>query len=239
MIALTATPNTIWKEFYAPATEMLIDQTELIHYEVDQTVGYLNVNSVLSEIEDGAVGLCYFSRITQMKEFENIAKAAGFSPVCIWSINNPDHKMTAEQLSVRESILREFVLPEQYDLLIINSSSETSLKIKSPVDYVIVHSTNPDTQVQVRGRVNSDIKTLYLPREEIANIQVPESYIGRKLYAEERGALASEMGLQNQNGRPYGWPTVRNLLLDRDYTITEGRYKNLRYVIIEPTASEQ
>ena len=235
VIALTATPNTISKEFSAPAVEIPVDQAELIHYEVGQTVGYTRLDAVLSEVEVGSVGLCYLSRISQMKAFEEQARKAGFSPVSIWSVNNLDHKMTKSQLDARECVLKDFAIPEQYDLLIINSSSETSLKIKSPVDYVIVHSTNPDTQVQVRGRVNSDLKTLYLPVEGTPVIRVPQAYIGRKLFTEDKRELISALNLRNPaNNRPYGWTTIKSLLIDNDYFITEGRSNNLRYTIIEP-----
>lgn len=237
VIALTATPNTISKEFSAPAVEILVDQTELIHYEVGQTVGYTRLDAVLSEVEVGSVGLCYLSRISQMKAFEEQARKAGFSPVSIWSVNNLDHKMTESQLNARECVLKDFSIPEQYDLLIINSSSETSLKIKSPVDYVIVHSTNPDTQVQVRGRVNSDLKTLYLPVEGTPVVRVPQAYIGRKLFTEDKRELISALNLRNPaNNRPYGWTTIKSLLIDNDYFITEGRSNNLRYTIIEPAS---
>ena len=55
VIALTATPNTISNEFHAPAVEIPIDQTELIHYEVGQTVCYTNLDAVLSEVEVGSM----------------------------------------------------------------------------------------------------------------------------------------------------------------------------------------
>lgn len=234
VIALTATPNTISKEFHAPSVEIPIDQTELIHYEVGQTVGYTNLDAILSEVEVGSVGLCYLSRISQMKAFEDQARKAGFSPVSIWSINNADHKMSEAQLEARNSILKDATIPEQYDLLIINSSSETSLKIKSKVDYVIVHSANPDTQIQVRGRVNSDLKTLYLPVEGTPAIRVPETYIGKKLFTQDKRELISVLNLRNANNRPFGWTTIKSLLIDNDYSITEGRSNNLRYTIIEP-----
>ena len=38
------------------------------------------------------------------------------------------------------------------------------------------------------------------------------------------------------NNRPYGWTTVKSILIDNDYTITESRSKNLRFAIIEPAA---
>jgi len=238
VIALTATPNTIYKEFQASSTEIPIDQSELIHYEVEETIGYTNLDSVLSEIEIGSVGLCYMTRISQMKAFEEEARSAGFSPACIWSISNSDHKMTDEQLSVRESVLKDFAIPPQYDLLIINSSSETSLKIKSPVDYVIVHSTNPDTQTQVRGRVNSDLKRLYLPTEGIPSVQVPKAYLGVRLFTADKRALIAELDLRNQNNRLYGWPKVKEILIDNDYSVVEGRSNNLRYAIIKDPADD-
>lgn len=235
MIALTATPSSIRSQFHAPSVEIPIDQTELKQYEVRQVIGYTNLDAILSQVEIGTVGICYFSRIRQMIAFEEKAKELGFSPVCIWSINNKEHPMTEEQLEVRWSILENWTIPPQYDLLIINSSSETSLKIKSQVDYVIVHSTNLDTQVQVRGRVNSDLQTLYLPVEGNPEIIVPAEYLGKRLFREEKQAMIEALNLRNPNNRPYGWETVKNLLLDNDYSITDGRERNKRFVIIEPT----
>ena len=87
----------------------------------------------------------YTARITKMLKIQDFARKNGLSPVCIWSIKNEDHSMTEEQKTARETILRDYRIPEAYNLLIINSSSETSIKIKSPVDYVIVDNTNPDT----------------------------------------------------------------------------------------------
>ena len=174
-----------------------------------------------------------------MIEFESKAKKAGFHPICIWSINNPDHKMTEEQLEARRSILEKWEIPSQYDLLIINSSSETSLKIKSPVDYVIVNSSNPDTQIQVRGRVNCDLQTLYLPTVGVPEVKVPPEFLGKQLFTEDKQKLIAVLNIRNpNNNRPYGWPTIRNFLIDNDYSITEGRKGNIRYVIIEPSADD-
>jgi len=232
VIALTATPNRIYKDFHAPAIEIPIDQSTLIHYEVANTVGYTNIDDVLNDITQGMTGLCYFSRITQMKDFEERTKKLGFNPVCIWSTSNVEHKMTDEQLTVRESILKDYTIPENYDLLIINSSSETSIKIKSPVDYVIVHSSNEDTQIQVRGRVNSDLQTLFLPTEGIPSICIPDGYLDKKLFSEDKSELVSVLDIRNKNNRRVGWNSVKSYLIDNDYTITEGRERDRRYSII-------
>ena len=232
VIALTAPPNSIYKDFNAPAVEIPIDQNTLIHYEVANTVGYTNIDYVLNDITHGMTGLCYFSRITQMKELEERTKKLGFKPICIWSIGNVEHKMTDEQLAVRENILKYYTIPENYALLIINSSSETSIKIKSPVDFVIVHSSNEDTQIQVRGRVNSDLQTLYLPTVGTPTISIPDNYLDKKLFLEDKTEMLSLLDLRNRNNRTLGWNSVKSILIDNDYTITEGRYQNKRYSII-------
>lgn len=235
VIALTATPDTIKNQFNAPSAEIAINQEELIQYDIKQVEGYTNPITVLSKVDVGTVGLCYFSRIHQMIEFEQEAKQMGFSPISIWSINNKDYPMNDEQLEARRSVLETWTIPPQYDLLIINSSSETSLKIKSKVDYVIVHSSNPDTQVQVRGRINSDLMTLYLPVEGVSEIVVPSEYLGKRLFQGDKQALAEALNLRNTNNRPYRWPTVKNLLIESDYSVIEARQGNLRYVVIEPS----
>lgn len=235
VIALTATPDTIKNQFNAPSAEIAINQEELIQYDIKQVEGYTNPITVLSKVDVGTVGLCYFSRIHQMIEFEQEAKQMGFSPISIWSINNKDHPMNDEQLEARRSVLETWTIPPQYDLLIINSSSETSLKIKSKVDYVIVHSSNPDTQVQVRGRINSDLMTLYLPVEGVSEIVVPSEYLGKRLFQGDKQTLAEALNLRNTNNRPYRWPTVKNLLIESDYSVIEARQGNLRYVVIEPS----
>lgn len=239
VIALTATPDSVYESFNSDTVEIFVDQTELIHYEVENTVGYTNLDSVFFDVEVGSVGLCYTSRISQMKRIEERAKNAGFNPICIWSINNTDHKMTDEQLEVRERVLKDATIPDKYDLLIINSSSETSIKIKSHVDYVIVHSANKDTQIQVRGRVNSDLKTLYLPTEEGNTfVQVPDNYLDKRLFTEDKRELLSLLDLRNKNNRPIGWESLKSILIDNEYTIEDGRYQSKRYVIIRKITDE-
>ena len=140
--------------------------------------------------------------------------------------------MTEEQLAVRESILQDYTIPEQYNFLIINSSSETSIKIKSRVDYVIVNSTNQDTQIQVRGRVNNDLRNLYLLNDGTQPIDLPDEFLNVRLFAEGKERLCDFVNLKNPYRRQYKWPTVKTLLMDNDYTITEGREKNMRFVVI-------
>lgn len=209
VIALTATPDTL-SQYFSKSYLVPIDQRELIQYAVKNTVQFHTLADVLCQVSTDSVGLCYVSRISQMIDFFQKAQQQGFSPIAIWSVNNTDHPMTEEQLSARESILRDYTIPPQYNLLIINSSSETSIKIKSHVDYVVVHSTNSDTQIQVRGRVNNDLDTLFLPGKSAPIIKVPDDYLGKKLFHTEKNKLIQELNIRNQNNRPCGWTSIKN-----------------------------
>lgn len=231
VIALTATPDTL-SQYFSKSYLVPIDQRELIQYAVKNTVQFHTLADVLCQVSTDSVGLCYVSRISQMIDFFQKAQQQGFSPIAIWSVNNTDHPMTEEQLSARESILRNYTIPPQYNLLIINSSSETSIKIKSHVDYVVVHSTNSDTQIQVRGRVNNDLDTLFLPGKSAPIMNIPEKYLGVKLFTTEKKELIKELNIRNQNNRLCGWTTIKRYLVDNDYIITEERDKNRRYNII-------
>jgi hypothetical protein len=233
VIALSATPDPVKKNFKAPYIEVPIDSKELIQYEVHEVCRYSNLKELFPTLKPEDIGICYVSHISKMIQVEELARSLGFSPIAIWSISNSDHPMTEEQLSVRTSILNTFTIPPQYNLLIINSSSETSLKIKSKVDYVIVHSTNSDTQVQVRGRVNSDLVRIYLLRDgNPVNLVVPEEYLGTKLFVEDKKKLCEILNIWDERGRLCKWNTIHKLLIDHDYEIKEGRTKNLRYAVI-------
>ena len=232
VIGMSATPRKLKEEFEGYYFELPIDQTDLRHYDVEEIIPIRDFSSLLSELDPTETGIYYTLRITTMIEVENIAKELGLRAISIWSTKNQKHQMTKEQLSVRESILKDYTIPKGYNLLIINSSSETSIKIKSPVDYVIVNSTNDDTQVQVRGRVNNDLKRLYIPATSTDPIEVPEKFLGIRLFYQDKIELCEIINLKNRYNRQYKWPTIRSLLIDSDYILTEGRQNNLRYVVI-------
>lgn len=234
VIALSATPNLIHRAFHAPLYDVPIDEKEVRRYETKDVINYTNLEYLLSALDPAETGICYVSRITQMKKLEETARGLGFRPISFWSIRNTDHPMNEEQLAVRQSILKDFTLPSEYNLLFINASSETSLKIKSPIDYVIVHNNDYDTQIQVRGRVNSDLSKLYLPLLGTTDLTVPDEYLNIRLFSKEKDELCAILNRTNPCNRLFKWPTIKNMLIDCEYTISEGRQNNLRYAMITP-----
>ena len=102
------------------------------------------------------------------------------------------------ELSIKTALFGwAYRLAERYSTL--------QLKIKSPVDFVIVHSSNPDTHIQVRGRVNGDLQTLFLPTEGIPTVTVPDAFLGKQLFIADKDALIQLLDLRNPaNNRPSG-----------------------------------
>ena len=68
------------------------------------------------------------------------------------------------------------------------------------MDYVIVNSSDHDTQVQVRGRVNSDLETLYVLNKEAAEIIIPDVFLGKRLFAAEKSELCKIFKRVNGDG---------------------------------------
>ena len=232
VVALTATPTQVENEFDTPKYRLPIDDNEIIHYETKRVFHYTNLKETLKAISPDKTGLLYAAHIKTMKQLEQIARETGFNPVCVWSISNTDHEMSQEQLNVREQVLKHYTIPPEYNLLIINSSSETSLKIKSSVDFAIVHSLDEDTQVQVRGRINNDLSCLYLPATDSTIVNVPDYFQDCPLFSAEKQKLCEVLNLRNESGRLCGWTTVKRRIIASGYEVIEGRKGNYRFSVI-------
>ncbi|MBR3921360.1 MAG: hypothetical protein IKJ47_05445 [Oscillospiraceae bacterium] len=143
-------------------------------------------------------------------------------------------EMTKEQLGIRESVVLKGEIPDNIQVLLINASSETSINIKSPVDYVVVNDSNPDTQIQAVGRVRHDLETVYLrdlsPSKftYIPYCAVDKKWLNRPLYTEDKEALCRELIIVDNRGRRYKWPNIRKTLIFSDFNVTDGRDKDGR-----------
>lgn len=151
VIGLSATPSKAEEKMLCPIARITVDD-DVFQLGTKETVTYSNKLLLLNEIQTGQKGLAYFHRITDMQAFYSAATERNIKAVCIWSAGSKTHPMSQAQLQARNHILEKKELPPQYDLVIINASSETSISIFGKVDYIIVHCQDEDTQTQVRGR---------------------------------------------------------------------------------------
>lgn len=212
-------------------TKMITVDPDVRHFETRQVIPYTNIHLLLCQLDFTKKGLVYTGHISRMQLLEKTANRIGIRAIAIWSINNTEHPMNDEQKRVRDYILSHAALPDEYDMVIINASSETSINIFSPIDYIIIHTQEEEPQIQVRGRYRGDLDKLYILDYNALPI-VPEIYLGIPLYAEEKKELCEILNIRNVNGNKTAWPTAKARIEEAGYQITEGRYQNRRYCII-------
>lgn len=229
VIGLSATPQRA-EQMNCPFAYVSIDE-DVRRFETKEIISYTNAKQLLHSISPKEKGIVYIGHITKMKEFWEEAERLGFSAIAIWSINNKDHPMTEEQKKVREYILNNASLPETYNLFIINASSETSINIFGEIDYIIIHTQEAEAQTQVRGRYRGNLDRLYLLDYNTVP-QVPDCFIGRKLFREDKQSLCEALALKDSNKRLLGWTKTKERLEEASYSITEGREHNKRFAII-------
>lgn len=115
-------------------------------------------------------------------------------------------------------------------MVVINASSETSISLKSHIDYIVIHTQERETQIQVRGRYRNDLERLYVLDRN--TLSVPDEFMDRKLFQEDKERLCEILGLRDKNCRPVKWTTVKKKILEKGYLIDEGRENNRRYSVI-------
>ncbi|WP_425756633.1 DEAD/DEAH box helicase family protein [Ihubacter sp. rT4E-8] len=229
VIGLSATPDRAEKAFSAPVHRITVDK-EVREFETKAEYNYSNLEYLIESMPKGKVGLVYVARITQMKRLVEMIKAKGLHCVAVWSINNKDNPMTEEQLAARDYIINQEQLPPDYDVVIINASSETSINIRGKIDYIVIHTTEEEVRTQVRGRYRDDLEELYLYDKE--SLEVPEEFLNVPLFKEDKDALCEILRRTDEFKRLVKWTKTKEKLLEEGYEITEKRYNNRRYAII-------
>lgn len=230
VIGLSATPRKAEEKMDCPIGHITVDD-DVFQLETKEIITYSNKLLLLDEIKAGCKGLAYIKRITEMQAFCSAATQKGIKAICIWSAGSRTHPMSQAQLQARNYILEKKELPPQYDLVIINASSETSISIFGKVDYIIVHNQDEDTQTQARGRYRDTLQTLYVLNYD-APIKVPTDFLDRDLFTEEKTELCAILNIHDSNGRRVGWTTIKKKLMEAGYTLTERRYNSRRCVVI-------
>ena len=237
IVALTATPQKVREHFGSLCRSVPFDRASLISYDTFQTETYTGIESILLQ-SAGKTGILYTEQVEPMKKYIAFAREHSIMADGFWSLNC-DTPMTEEQKALRQKVLADETIPDHLDLLVINAASETCIKIQEKnrkVDYMIIHIANEDTRIQVRGRYCGDLPTLYLHDAAIdpANVEVPPQFIGKKLFSKEKEALCQALNLRAPNNELYKWRKVKAILAAGNYTVQDGREKNLRYALILP-----
>ena len=100
------------------------------------------------------------------------------------------------------------------------------------MDYFIVHNSNPTHIIQARGRYRGDLQTLYLLDKEKGTVYIPETYLDRPLFKEDKSSLNEDLYIKNGKGRFIPWSQLSQMITDSGYNFAEGRDGNRPYTII-------
>lgn len=239
VVAITATPSTIKQTFEHEYVNVPI-HGKLIHYRAGRKLIFRNLQEIKPQLPADKCGIIYTPQIRQFSDIQNELAKRGIKADGFWSVKNTDHVMTEEELKIRNSVILHKIIPDDIQVLLINAASETSINITSPVDYVVVNDSNPDTQIQTVGRVRHDLETVYLRDLSpgkftyIPYHHIDQKWMNRPLYTEDKEALCKDVILVDDRGRRYKWPNVKKSLIYSDFKVTDKRDKDgRRYSVIE------
>lgn len=239
VVAITATPDSVRKEFKDECVDVPIHGV-LKRYHANHTYTFQNLSSLVTALPTEKRGVIYTPHVKQMHSVQEQLEKRGIKAVGFWSENNFDHEMDDEEWDTRDSVILKGIIPDHVQVLLINAASETGINITSPVDYVVVNDSNPDTQIQAVGRIRHDVDTVYLRDYNSQNYtyitheRLAGKWLDRRLYEEDKRVLCEELNIRDERGRLYKWPNVKKSLRFSDFKVTDKQEKNgRRYSIIE------
>ena len=255
---LTATPEALYEHFhdkdnyyeddpvyFREKLEQFIYTVPLHgipkHYEQKETHEYNNLTMLCRKLPLDQKGIIYVPRIAQMNKCVDILTERGIRAVAIWSPHNQAWWMDKEQYKVRQHIIEHAAIPDDVDVLLINKSCETSINIKSHIDYMVVHSNQEDTQTQAIGRYRNDLDLVYVYAPDIYDdIILPERMLNVPLYKEDINAYIKEQDLRDDNGHLMKQPAFLKHISLWDYSVQSKKKKGgKRYHVITPPLSTQ
>ena len=237
-IAMTATPNKFLKmmEALELETKQIETDLKLVAYETLNTIFYSDIYNQMGKLPSNTKAIVFIPNIKDMiKMVGFIDDKLSHKSIAIWSIHNRDFPMNEEQLKVREYLKENCKLPEDIDILIINRSYETGINIfDEEIEHMIIHTSEKDVQIQVRGRLRMNLPFLYLYKsnEKIGEIELKEKYIGKKLFSEEQEKLVEELNII-KNGRQLKIRAICNLLEEQFWKIERGKSGSKRYIVLK------
>ena len=81
--------------------------------------------------------------------------------------------------------------------------------------------------------MNSDLERLYVLSDKACEIEVPEEFLNRDLFAEDKEALCKVLSIFKPGKKEiFAWTGVKPRLIRAGYVLKEGRENNKRYVEI-------
>lgn len=248
VLMMTATPQRILEHKpYKNYIYEVLQGYELQGYTDEFILTVDNIKNAYKYIEEyrklnkGIKVLCYSQTIEGCKTIEDNLKRIGFRPIVLWSKNNTNNIMNSEQITAREYLISNKVIPSAYDALIVTGAYETGWNLDdTKVSLVVVNTSDKDTIIQVRGRVRHNIDVLIHKSNYSRTYinEVPNKFLDIPLTKEEKELIVKHFDLYNSKGRIIKWNGIKEKIIDSGkYQIKSGKRiingKQTRYDLIE------
>ena len=241
IIAMTATPAPVYQkldgflriskekgyaEWYSPKVNPVTVNGKPKRYRPQQVEHYQNLTMLCNRLPLDKKGIIYIPRIAMIKQYAERLEKRGLRTAVIWSVHNKAHPMSSEQLAVRNSIICNAAIPDDIDVLFINKSCETSISIKSHIDYMVLHTTESDTKLQAMGRYRGNLELIYIywPSEQ-EKIELPEEMLDIPLFKEDLDRYIRENNIRNAKGELMKTPSFLQLMKKQGYTVVPGKIR--------------
>lgn len=232
VVGISATPKPLEKLDCA-LKDTPIDRSNLHHYIENEIIPYASINSILTQIPTGKRGGLYVKHVQPMLRFGEILRERGFNPLLLWSLSYEKKQMDAAQLAARQYIIEHEAVPDEYDVFLFNATAETSINIRSHMDFFIAHDTGETHITQSRGRYRGNLDTLYIyDRESGGGVVVPQEFIERDLFMDDLKLLRITLDIKkDKKGHVTSIDDMLELIDRCGYTC-EKTTKNRRKCVI-------
>lgn len=203
----------------------------------------------------------YTNTINQSEKYKKFLIKSGYKAEWLCSINNSKEiininedgtettekvpTMSKEQIAIRNQLIKTGMLPDNLDIIIVNSGYETGWNLRdNRIQYVYIDSIDYDTQIQARNRVRHDIEHLcikvrvtdegeileldqfmneqrtgeFVPMPRLT-AQLDNKYIGVKLSNEDKKELVNKYGVYYFNMESINWKTFKKDLKRSDLIV--------------------
>ena len=250
VILLSATPeiiklNRLKKEnifdFRNEPNIKRLKENMIIPYSTNKDIKNIIEEFKTLTLENKVKMLVYTDRITTVKFIVNTCYEVGLKAVGLWSLNNKKNAMNTYQLKCLDSVVKDSLIPEEVDILVINASLQTGINIKNKdIEWVLVNSTNKTTQIQARSRARKDIDRLYLKSNDVLHnkkIYLDEKWLNRPLTSKDKQELCNELELYDERGRLKKWKAISKELIKNRYKIKNSRLSDAKRTSVSTISS--
>ena len=175
---------------------------------------------------NGYKALAFTKLISEQEKIEKMAKEEGLKPITLWSVNNREHEMSEEQLRVRKVILNTGLIPEPYNVLIINGAMQEGWNLyDDKVSLAILDTTDITEQIQSLGRIRKDINLVIKKTNDESLVKSPvhisEAYLNVNLTTEDKNFLCDELQIIDNKGRVRRWTSAKEHIKYSGYKIED------------------